>query len=175
MPARQEASAHFAFGICLLMTSEDPEAGIREFEQWIAIGREIGDVEEIVYGYANLADALIRLGRLDEAVATALEAAQIGAQLGALRSWVGLSLFNAAEALFLAGRWDECERALEQLRDQRTGGLTEQLGFALAALLHAYRGNDDSAAAAIAAAASLDVDDASQLPACCARLRHRSR
>ena len=71
-----------------------------------------------------------------------------------------MSLFNAAEALFLAGRWDECERALEQLRDQRTGGVAEQLGFALAALLHAYRGNDDSAAAATAAAASLDVDNA---------------
>ena len=64
------------------MTSTDPEAGIHEFEQRIAIGREIGDVEEIVYGYANLADALTRLGRLDEAAGTALEAAQVGAELG---------------------------------------------------------------------------------------------
>ena len=72
---KEEAYAHNALGICLLMTSTDPEAGIREFEQALAIGREIGDAECVVDGYANLADALIRLGQLDEAAATGLEAA----------------------------------------------------------------------------------------------------
>ena len=76
-------------------------------------------------------------------------------QSGALRRWVGLSLFNGAEALFLAGRWDECEHVLERLRDQRAGGLVELCGLALTALLHASRGRDDAAAAAIATAASL--------------------
>ena len=110
-----------ALGISLNMTSTDPEAGIREFEQVVAIGREIGDAEEVVYAYATLADALITLGRLDEAAATALEAADVGVKLGALRSWVGMSMLNRAEALFLAGRWDECEQALGRLREQRAG------------------------------------------------------
>lgn len=157
---KQEAWAHSALGMCLSMTNTDPEAGIGEFEQWIAIGREVGDVAAVIFGYGSLADELIRLGRLDEAASTGLEAARIGAHLGALRSWVGLGLANAAQALFLAGRWDECERALERLRDQRSGGLIEQLGLALVALLHAHRGNDDWTAAAAAAAASLDIDDA---------------
>ena len=110
------------------MTSTDPEAGLREFEQVVAIGREIGDAEGVVYAYANLADTLIRLGRFDEAAATALEAADVGVELGALRSWVGLSMVNRAEALYLAGRWDECEQALGRLRDQHAGGLVELWG-----------------------------------------------
>jgi DNA-binding CsgD family transcriptional regulator/tetratricopeptide (TPR) repeat protein len=157
---KQEAQAHTALGICLAMTSTDPEAGIREFEQWVVIGREIGDAEEVVYAYANLADGLVRLGRLDEAAATALEAAHVGVEMGALRSWVGLSMVNRAEALFLAGRWDECEHELERLRDQRAGGLIELWRLVFTALLEASRGRDDAAAAAIAAAEGLGVDDA---------------
>jgi tetratricopeptide (TPR) repeat protein len=146
---KQEAGAHTALGICLGMTSNDPEAGIREFEQVIAIGREIGDAEEVVYAYANLADKLVRLGRLDEAAAAALEAADVGVEMGALRSWVGLSMINRAEALFLAGRWDECEQQLARLRDQRAGGLVELWRLAFTAVLEASRGRDDAAAAAI--------------------------
>jgi DNA-binding CsgD family transcriptional regulator len=157
---KQEGRAHAALGICLGMTSNDPKAAIREFEQWLAIGRETGDAEAVVYAYANLADALVRLGRLDEAAATALEAANVGVEIGALRSWVGLSMFNRAEALFLAGRWDECAQALGRLRDQRAGGLVERVGLVLTALLEASRGRDDPAAGAIAAARGLDVQDA---------------
>ena len=83
-----EATARTALGLCLLMTSPDPEAGIRQSEQVIGIGRDIGDTEWVVFGCANLADALIRLGRLEEAAAAGLEAADEGVRLGALRSWV---------------------------------------------------------------------------------------
>src|SRR5918994_925912 len=155
---KQEARAHTALGICLGMTSTDPEAAIREFEQVVAIGRETGDAEGLVYAYANLADALIRLGRLDEAAVTALEAADVAGEMGALRSWVGLSMINRAEALYLAGRWDECEQALGRLHDQRAGGLVELLGLGLTALLDTSRGRDDAAAAAAAAAGSMGVD-----------------
>jgi DNA-binding CsgD family transcriptional regulator/tetratricopeptide (TPR) repeat protein len=157
---KQEARAHGALGSCLVMTSTDPEAGLREFEQVVAIGREIGDAEEVVYAYAGLADALVRLGRLDEAAATALEAADVGVEMGALRSWVGMSMLNRSEALFLAGRWDECEHALGRLRDQRAGGLVELWRLLFTALLEASRGRDDAAAAAIAAAGSVGVDHA---------------
>jgi DNA-binding CsgD family transcriptional regulator/tetratricopeptide (TPR) repeat protein len=155
---KQEARAHTALGICLGMTSTDPEAAIHEFEQVVAIGRETGDAEGLVYAYANLADALIRLGRLDEAAVTALEAADVAGEMGALRSWVGLSMINRAEALYLAGRWDECEQALGRLHDQRAGGLVELMGLGFTALLDTSRGRDDAAAAAISVAGSMGVD-----------------
>jgi DNA-binding CsgD family transcriptional regulator/tetratricopeptide (TPR) repeat protein len=165
---KQEGQAHVSLGACLLMTGTDPQAAIDEFEQALATGREIGDAGAVALWSANLVDALIRLGRLDEAAATGLQAAHVGVQSGALgketadaapRPDVGLALFNGAEALFLGGRWDECEHVLERLRDTRVGGVTESWGLALAALLQASRGRNDAAAAAIATAASLGVDD----------------
>jgi DNA-binding CsgD family transcriptional regulator/tetratricopeptide (TPR) repeat protein len=156
---KQEGQAHVVLGGCLLMTGTDPQAAIDEFEQSLATGREIGDAGAVTLWSASFVDALIRLGRLDEAAATGLEAAHVGVQSGALRNEVGLSLFNAAEALFLGGRWDECEHVLERLRDTRVGGVPDWWGLALAALLQASRGRNDAAAAAIATAASLGVDD----------------
>jgi DNA-binding CsgD family transcriptional regulator/tetratricopeptide (TPR) repeat protein len=157
---KQEGQAHMTLGVSLLRTGTDPEAAIDEYEQARAIGREIGDVGAVALWSASLVDALIRLGRLDDAAATALEAAHTGVQAGALRNEeVGLILFNGAEALFLGGRWDECEHVLERLPAQRAGGLVELSGLALAALLQASRGRNDAAAAAIATAADLGVDD----------------
>jgi class 3 adenylate cyclase/tetratricopeptide (TPR) repeat protein len=156
---KQEGEAHLTLGVSLLMTGTDPEAAIDEYEQALAIGRAIGDVEAVALWSANLADALIRLGRLDDAAATALEAAHTGVQAGALRNEVGLILFNGAEALFLGGRWDECEHVLERLPAQRAGGAVDLQGLGLAALLHASRGRNDAAAAAIATAADLGLDD----------------
>ncbi|HET6836013.1 MAG TPA: AAA family ATPase [Acidimicrobiales bacterium] len=156
---KQEGEAHVTLGRCLVRTGTDPEVAIDEYEQALDIGREIGDVGAVALWSAVLVDALIRLGRLDDAAATALEAAHTGVQAGALRNEVGLILFNGAEALFLGGRWDECEHVLERLSAQRAGGLVELIGLALAALLHASRGRNDAAAAAIATAADLGVDD----------------
>jgi class 3 adenylate cyclase/tetratricopeptide (TPR) repeat protein len=156
---KQEGAAHVSLGVSLLMTGTDPAAAIDEFDQALAIGREIGDAEAVALWSANLVDALIRLGRLDEAAAIALEAAQTGAEAGALRNEVGLTLINGAQALFLGGRWDECEDVLERLPAQRAGGVVELGGLALAALLHAWRGRNHAAAAAIATAADLGLDN----------------
>jgi tetratricopeptide (TPR) repeat protein len=153
----EEARARGVLGSCLAMTGPDPEAGIRELDQALAIGRASGDPGSVALWSSNLSDALIRLGRFDEAASTGLEAARAGVQSGALRNEVGLVLFNAAEALFLAGRWDECEDALERVRDQRAGGLMELWGLGQMALLQASRGRNDAAATAIADAATLGV------------------
>jgi DNA-binding CsgD family transcriptional regulator len=154
---KEEARAHGVLGACLVMESTDPEAGIRELEQALTVGRASGDAGIVALWSSNLTDALVRLGRFDEAAATGLEAAQVGVPSGALRNEVGYVLFNAAEALFLAGRWDECEHTLERVHDQRAGGLMELWGLGLIALLHALRGRDDAAATAIAEAAALGV------------------
>jgi tetratricopeptide (TPR) repeat protein len=169
---KQEGHAHITLGVCLLRTDTDPEAAIDEFEQALAIGREIGDVGAAALWSANLVDALIRLGRLDDAAATGLKAADLGVQAGALRNEVGLILFNGAEALFLGGRWDECEHVLERLHAQRAGGVVELNGLALAALLQASRGRNVLRLPPLPPPPT----SASMTPkarACCAQLRRR--
>jgi DNA-binding NarL/FixJ family response regulator len=159
--ARQdEARALFVLGCCVVMTSGDPGAGIDEYEQALSVSREIGDTWAVVLTSANLAESLVMLGRLDEAAAVALQAADIGVRSPGLRREVGLSLCNAGNALFLAGRWDECQHALERLRDQRAGGWMEAWRLALAALLDALRGSDDAARAAVATATAGSLVDA---------------
>jgi tetratricopeptide (TPR) repeat protein len=157
---QDEARAHFVLGSCLVMTSTDPREGIDEYEQALAVSRGIGDTWAVILTSANLADTLVMLGRLDEAAAIALQAADIGVQSPGLRREVGLSLNNAANALFLAGRWDECQHALERLRDQRAGGFMEAWRLALAALLDASRGSDDAARTTIATATAGSLVDA---------------
>jgi DNA-binding CsgD family transcriptional regulator/tetratricopeptide (TPR) repeat protein len=152
----QEANAHMALGCCAVFR---PDAGVSEFEQVVAIGREIGDADWVMHGSAALTDSLMRLGRLDDAATAGLEAADAGRQLGAVRHAIGGNLFNAAEALLMAGRWDHCAAVLSRLHDQRPGGFPGLSAFALTALLEALRGRDEIAAAAAADARDFGVDD----------------
>jgi DNA-binding NarL/FixJ family response regulator/tetratricopeptide (TPR) repeat protein len=156
---RPEANARAVLGVCLGYTSREPDAGIQEIEHAVAIYREIRDAEEAVFAYATLTYSLITHGRLDDAAAVADAAAEVGKELGASWGWLGLCMVSRAEALFLAGRWDDCEEVLERLRDQRVGGLVGMVGLALSAVLDGARGRDDVAAASLLAAEAMGVDD----------------
>ena len=141
----QECHARTTLGNYLTMASPDPEAGLRELDQVVAMDRELGDTDGVVAtAYGSLTDKLIRLGRFDEAAAMALEAVDVCLELGALQSSVGVATFNAAEALFLSGRWDDCQQVLGQLQEQRCWGM-ERLELAFTALLTASRGRDEAA------------------------------
>ena len=85
----------------------------------------------------------------------ASESVDVCLELGALQSWVGVAMFNAAEALFLAGRWDDCQQVLGGLHEQRCGGSMERLELVFTALFAASRGRDEAAGVAIAAAESV--------------------
>jgi DNA-binding NarL/FixJ family response regulator len=156
----QECHARTTLGNYLTMASPDPEAGLRELDQVVAMDRELGDTDGVVHAYGSLTDKLIRLGRFDEAAAIALESVDVCLELGALQSSVGVATFNAAEALFLSGRWDDCQQVLGQLQEQRCGGGMERLELAFTALLAASRGRDEAAAAAIAAVEGVGGYDA---------------
>ena len=156
---KQEALARWALGVCLTATSTDPEAGTGELEHAVTIGREIGDADEIATVYANLAESFIRLGRLDDAAAAGRESVDAGVNLGLPESWLGEGLFIWAEALFLGGKWDECEQVLGRLRDQRGRRVMELWRLALTGLLEASRGSDDAAMTAIAAFGIVDEED----------------
>jgi tetratricopeptide (TPR) repeat protein len=106
----QETSARNALGECLTMTSADAKAGIREFEQVLTIGREIGHADWVVYGYSNLTDTLIRMGRLDAAAATGLEGADVGMQLGAIRERWGRACSTQPKPCFLPGNGTSVSR-----------------------------------------------------------------
>jgi predicted ATPase/DNA-binding CsgD family transcriptional regulator len=149
---RAEARARNALGVCLLMTETDAARGRREYERALVLARQIGEPDEVLYTYANLVDALARLGRYDEAAELAAEAAEAEDTMGSLRSQLGLLLLNGAEALLLAGRWKECDKALQRLRDRRAGGLVEYWRLAFSAIFEALRGNEEIAEAAIAEA-----------------------
>ena len=157
--ARAEARARNALGVCFLMTSADAADGRRQLERALVIARQIGQPEEVVSTYANLVDSLVRLGRYDDAAELAREAAEAAADLAILQSGLGLLLLNGAEALLLAGRWKECDQALQQLGDRRAGGLVEYLRLGLTAILEAFRGNDDLAETAVAEADGSGVHD----------------
>jgi DNA-binding CsgD family transcriptional regulator len=149
---KKETIARATLGVCLVMASPDPDAGLRELERGLAVGRDIGDADDVACTYGCLSGVLMTLGRLDAAIARAREAAEVAVQMGVPPGGMGASPFNEAEALFLAGRWDECEHALGRLRDQRIGGNAESWGLALAALLQAVRGQGDAAAGAVSSA-----------------------
>jgi DNA-binding NarL/FixJ family response regulator len=147
-----EARARNALGVCLLMTKTDEADGRSQLEQALVIARHIGEPDEVMSTYSNLVDGLTRLGRYDEAAELAREAAGAEADVGTLRSGLGLLMLNGAEALLLAGRWKECDQALQRLRDRRVGGLVNYWQLAFTAILEALRGNDDIAEAAVAEA-----------------------
>lgn len=169
---KEEARARGVLGSCLVMTSTDPADGIRELGRAVDLGRASGDAEAVALWSSNITDALVRLGRFDQAATAGLEAAQHAVRARALRNEVGFVLFNAAEALFLAGRWDDCQHVLDQVRDQRARGAIELWGLGLGALLHALRGSDDAAATAIAEAAALGIVQADGTAAVAAAQAH---
>jgi DNA-binding CsgD family transcriptional regulator len=157
---KKEATARATLGVCLVMTSPDADAGLRELQRGLAVGRDIGDAEDVACTYGCLTGVLITLGRLDAAAASAREAAEVAVEMGVPPGGMGASPFNEAEALFLAGRWDECEHALERLRDRRVGGNIESWGLTLAALLQAVRGQGDAAAGAVSSATGRSIGEA---------------
>jgi DNA-binding NarL/FixJ family response regulator len=155
---KQEAAARNVIGCSLVGMVADIDRGIDELQRAIAIGREIGDTEEVMLGAINLSDCLIRLGRFDEAVTIALEGAEAGGRSGAARNEVGFVMLNAAQALIPAGRWDEAEDIADRARELRAGVQVDLAAHASNALVHAHRGQLDTASAELARAAQLARD-----------------
>jgi tetratricopeptide (TPR) repeat protein len=92
---KQEAAARNVIGSVLVSAGQDIGRGIDELQRAIAIGRDIGDTEEVVIGAINLSDCLIRIGRYDETATVALDAAEAGRRSGVARSEAGYVMLNA--------------------------------------------------------------------------------
>jgi tetratricopeptide (TPR) repeat protein len=90
---------------------DDPEAAVALLQEARALAEELGDVDELFRVYANLTTVLDLLGRRTEAVAVAYEGIEAVRRAGLEAVYGNFLRGNAAESLFLLGRWSE-SRAL---------------------------------------------------------------
>jgi DNA-binding CsgD family transcriptional regulator/tetratricopeptide (TPR) repeat protein len=110
-----EARAQLAHATTTLGVSlgwgEDPEAGVALLHEARALADEAGDHDELFRVYANLTTVLDLVGRRDEAVQIAFEGIESTRKAGLEAVYGNWLRGNAADSLFLLGRWPE-SRAL---------------------------------------------------------------
>ncbi len=110
-PARTwELHATTTLGVSLGWRA-DPEAAVAMLRQARAMAEELGDLDELFRVYANLTTVLDLAGRHEEAVAVASEGIEAARSAGLEAVYGNFLRGNAADSLFLLGRWQEA-RAL---------------------------------------------------------------
>jgi tetratricopeptide (TPR) repeat protein len=110
---REEGRALNIAGVAMSMRG-DPDAGIAALVQARDIATEIEDFEDVLRAYSNLALALENAGRTEEAADEVLAGLAVARQRELdVTTGAGL-LINAAEHLFLLGRWQEEEDLLRR-------------------------------------------------------------
>ncbi|HKF85779.1 MAG TPA: response regulator transcription factor, partial [Candidatus Limnocylindrales bacterium] len=133
----------------------DPEHGIGLYREGLAIAEELRGVEGIALGYAELARMLDAIGRPEESLAAARDGFAVTSRLGLERTYGGVLIGHAINALLDLGRWDEARAALDTaLRTGYTGRPALWIRIN-EARLETGRGDLVAAAAAIQAARAL--------------------
>lgn len=113
-PARAwELHATTTLGVSLGWRS-DPDAAIAMLEAARCMAEELGDLDELFRVYANLTTVLDLAGRHEEAVAVASEGIEAARSAGLEAVYGNFLRGNAADSLFLLGRWQEA-RAMSQI------------------------------------------------------------
>ena len=140
--ARQvSATSEEAFAMGVLGWSEavtgDPDSGIAIYRGALSLAEELGGVEGIALGHANLAALLDEVGRTKEALAAAIEGYRVAERLGVARTYGGALLATASKAQFDLGRWVEAAASADE------GLALDPVGSAAAAL-HIARARVDS-------------------------------
>jgi len=106
-PARTwELHATTTLGVSLGWRA-DPEAAVAMLGQARAMAEELGDLDELFRVYANLTTVLDLAGRHEEAVAVASEGIDAARSAGLEAVYGNFLRGNAADSLFLLGRWQE--------------------------------------------------------------------
>jgi DNA-binding CsgD family transcriptional regulator/tetratricopeptide (TPR) repeat protein len=93
---------------------EDPEAGIRHLEEARETASRAGRLDEVFRAYANLSTVLDLQGDREAAVEVAMEGIAAAREVGQEAVYGNWLRGNAADTLFLLGRWDEA-RALARV------------------------------------------------------------
>ena len=92
----------------------DVDRGIATYREGLAIAEQLGGVEGIALGHANLCALLDRIGRSEASLEAARGGFAITQRLGVARTYGGGLLGHAAKALFDLGRWDEAAAAVDE-------------------------------------------------------------
>jgi DNA-binding CsgD family transcriptional regulator len=90
---------------------EAPESGVALLRRALALAEEAGDHDELFRVYANLTTVLDLVGRREEAIEVAYEGIEATRRAGLEAVYGNFLRGNAADPLFLLGRWTE-SRAL---------------------------------------------------------------
>ena len=106
----QELQATTTLGVSLGW-GDNPEAGVELLRAARTTADELGEVDELFRVYANLTTVLDLLGRRAEAVEVAYEGIDAARRAGLEAVYGNFLRGNAAESLYLLGRWPE-SRAL---------------------------------------------------------------
>jgi len=97
--------------LCSLGTAmariEDPDDGLAALGEARRLAAELGLAKDEARACVNLSDLLNDLGRLEEAVAVAMEGIEVASAAGLRRTFGVFLAGNAAAALYNQGRWDE--------------------------------------------------------------------
>jgi DNA-binding CsgD family transcriptional regulator/tetratricopeptide (TPR) repeat protein len=88
--------------------SEDPEPAVWKLRQTRDEAAELGLLDDLFRVYANLSTVLGLLGRFDEAIAISYEGIAEAERAGLATVYGNFLRANAADGLFITGRWSEC-------------------------------------------------------------------
>jgi DNA-binding CsgD family transcriptional regulator len=150
-----EAGALNALGVSLVAIGE-VEDGAAALRRALALMRERGHLQEVASAGSNLAEALHRVGRSDEALAVAREVRAEVASLPVRQIWLSLGIAHGA---FDIGDWDAADAALASVDSRRLASGSSELNAALAhAELELGRDERDAARAHLARAEELATD-----------------
>ncbi len=106
-PARTwELHATTTLGVSLGWRA-DPETAVAMLSDARRMAEELGDLDELFRVYANLTTVLDLAGRHEDAVAAASEGIEIARSAGLEAVYGNFLRGNAADSLFLLGRWEE--------------------------------------------------------------------
>jgi DNA-binding CsgD family transcriptional regulator/tetratricopeptide (TPR) repeat protein len=101
-----ELHATTTYGV-ILGWRADPDAAVAMLRDAMGMARALGDIDELFRVYANLTTVLDLAGRHDEAVAVAFEGIEAARSAGLEAVYGNFLRGNAADSLYLLGRWSE--------------------------------------------------------------------
>jgi DNA-binding NarL/FixJ family response regulator len=121
------------------------EGALEDLRQALGIAESIGDVDDIGRAYTNRVWVLKVGGRFADAIELAFEGVGVARRLGFL-AFLGTHLLcNAADLLFLLGRWDQSEAVVREVDAIGPYGINEILVRELDARLAVARGRFEDA------------------------------
>jgi tetratricopeptide (TPR) repeat protein len=110
---REEGNALNTLGVNLTMLG-DPDAGVAALLQARSIADELQIVEDAMRAFNNLSTALESTGRLEEAADVMLDGLARARELDLELTAGAPLLANAADQLFMLGRWEEEDHLLRK-------------------------------------------------------------